>query len=66
MWFTGGYLYAALALASLSSVFAVPVPHVAPVAKRAVSIPSPAFVVYSDRFISADVLPPVDQVQVSV
>ena len=56
---------AALALASVSSVLAVPVPNqVAPLASRAVSIPSPAFVVYSDRFVSADVLPPVDQIAV--
>ncbi|TBU23822.1 chitinase [Dichomitus squalens] len=54
---------AALALASVSSVLAVPVPNQAgPLASRAVSIPSPAFVVYTDRFVSADVLPPVDQI----
>lgn len=57
---------AALALASVSSVLAVPVPNqAAPLASRAVSIPSPAFVVYTDRFVSADVLPPVNQVKVS-
>ena len=57
---------AALALASVSSVLAVPVPNeAAPLVSRAVSIPSPAFVVYTDRFVSADVLPAVDQIQVS-
>ncbi|KAI0757532.1 chitinase [Daedaleopsis nitida] len=49
---------AALALASVTSVVAVPIKQTAPVA-RAVSIPSPAFVIYTDRFVAADILPPV-------
>ncbi|TFK85135.1 glycoside hydrolase family 18 protein [Polyporus arcularius HHB13444] len=50
---------AALALASVSSVLAVPIAkQTAPLVSRA-TIPSPAFVIYTDRFVSADVLPPV-------
>ena len=56
---------AALALASVSSVLAVPVPEAASLVSRATSIPSPAFVVYTDKFVSADVLPPVSQLAVS-
>ncbi|KAI0767007.1 chitinase [Fomes fomentarius] len=49
----------ALALASVSSVIAVPISKQAsPLVARA-TIPTPAFVVYTDRFVSADVLPPV-------
>ncbi|CDO76422.1 Glycoside Hydrolase Family 18 protein [Trametes cinnabarina] len=53
---------AALALASLSSVFAVPVANtgVSSLVSRATA-PSPAFVVYTDKFVSADVLPPATQ-----
>ena len=56
---------AALALASLSSVMAVPVPGPAPLASRAVSIPSPAFVTYSDKFVDQNVLPPASELAVS-
>lgn len=56
---------AALALASVSSVLAVPINNnVTPLVSRATA-PTPAFVVYSDRFISGDVLPTADQVVVS-
>ena len=55
---------AALALASVSSVLAVPIAkQAAPLVSRA-TIPSPAFVIYTDRFVSADILPPVDQISV--
>ena len=58
---------AALALASVSSVLAVPVPEAtALVSRGATSIPSPAFVVYVDRTIDAiNVLPPAGQLAVS-
>ncbi|TBU36066.1 glycoside hydrolase [Dichomitus squalens] len=46
----------ALALASVSSVLAAPAPLVARSAA-----PSPAFVIYTDKFVSADVLPPATQ-----
>lgn len=56
---------AALALASVSSVLAVPINNnVTPLVSRATA-PTPAFVVYSDRFISGDVLPTADQLAVS-
>ncbi|KAI0827878.1 chitinase [Trametes gibbosa] len=49
---------AALALASVSSVLAIPINNNAsPLVSRATA-PSPAFVVYTDKFISADILPP--------
>ncbi|KAI0820329.1 glycoside hydrolase [Trametes gibbosa] len=49
---------AALALASVSSVLAVPVANnVSPLVSRATA-PSPAFVIYTDKFVSSDVLPP--------
>ncbi|KAI0665668.1 chitinase [Trametes maxima] len=52
---------AALALASVSSVLAAPVnTNVSPLVSRAVA-PTPAFVVYTDRFVSAEVLPPATQ-----
>ncbi len=55
---------AALALASVSSVLAVPIAkQAAPLVSRA-TIPSPAFVIYTDRFVSADVLPPVAELAV--
>ena len=54
---------AALALASLSSVLAAPVPEVISLESRAVAVPSPAFVTYSDRFISG-VLPPASDLAV--
>ena len=57
---------AALALASVSSVFAAPLPEAAPLVSRATSIPSPAFVVYTDRFVDANVLPPATQLAVCV
>ena len=50
----------ALALASVSSVLAAPAPLVARSAA-----PSPAFVIYTDKFVSADVLPPATQLAVS-
>ena len=56
---------AALALASVSSVLAVPVPEAAPLVSRATSIPSPAFVVYTDRFVDANVLPAATDLAVS-
>ena len=56
---------AALALASVSSVLAVPVPEASHLVSRATSIPSPAFVVYTDRFVDANVLPPAAQLAVS-
>ncbi|KAI0749845.1 glycoside hydrolase superfamily [Daedaleopsis nitida] len=54
---------AALALASMSNVLAAPIHSNVTVSlvSRA-TIPSPAFVIYSDKFVSADVLPPVAQV----
>ncbi len=56
---------AALALASVSSVLAVPInTNVTPLVARATA-PSPAFVVYTDKFVSADVLPPAAQLAVS-
>ena len=55
---------AALALASVSSVLAVPVPEAASLVSRATSIPSPAFVVYTDKFVDASVLPPANQLAV--
>ncbi|KAI0759992.1 chitinase [Trametes elegans] len=49
---------AALALASVSSVFAVPFhSNASPLVSRSTA-PSPAFVVYTDKFVSAEVLPP--------
>ncbi|RDX48223.1 glycoside hydrolase [Lentinus brumalis] len=52
---------AALALASVSSVLAAPVlNNVSPLVSRATA-PSPAFVIYTDKFVSADVLPPAAQ-----
>ncbi|KAI0766598.1 glycoside hydrolase [Trametes elegans] len=52
---------AALALASVSSVFAVPLStNASPLVSRAAA-PSPAFVIYTDKFVSADVLPPATQ-----
>lgn len=55
----------ALAMASVSSVIAVPISKQAsPLVARA-TIPTPAFVVYTDRFVSADVLPPVADLAVS-
>ena len=55
---------AALALASVSSVLAVPIStKAAPLVARA-TIPSPAFVVYTDRFVSAEVLPPASELAV--
>lgn len=55
----------ALAMASVSSVIAVPISKQAsPLVARA-TIPTPAFVVYTDRFVSADVLPPVAELAVS-
>ncbi|KAH9856027.1 glycoside hydrolase [Lenzites betulinus] len=48
---------AALALASVSSVLAVPINNASPLVSRA-TVPSSAFVVYTDKFVSADVLPP--------
>ena len=56
---------AALALASVSSVLAVPVPEAASLMSRATSIPSPAFVVYTDRFIDSNILPPATSLAVS-
>ncbi|KAH9932818.1 chitinase [Epithele typhae] len=53
---------AALALASVSSVLAAPLPEVT-LSRRAVSVPSPAFVVYTDKFIDANVLPAATDVQ---
>ena len=50
---------AALALASVSSVLAAPAPLVARSAA-----PSPAFVIYTDRFVSGDVLPPATELAV--
>ena len=55
----------ALVLVSVSSVFAVPVPEAAPLTSRANAIPSPAFVVYTDRFVDANVLPPATSLAVS-
>ncbi|KAI0334540.1 chitinase [Cubamyces sp. BRFM 1775] len=52
---------AALALASVSSVLAAPVSEGTKLTSRA-TVPSPAFVIYTDGFVSADVLPPVDQI----
>ena len=57
---------AALALASMNNVLAVPVPEAASLVSRAVSIPSPAFVVYTDRFVDANVLPAATQLAVSL
>ena len=54
----------ALALASVSSVLAVPVPEAASLVSRATSIPSPAFVVYTDKFVDASVLPAATQLAV--
>ncbi|KAI0657986.1 glycoside hydrolase [Cubamyces menziesii] len=53
---------AALALASLNSVLAMPVASnsAGPLVTRATA-PSPAFVIYTDKFVSADVLPPAAQ-----
>ena len=51
---------AALALVSVDSVLAAPTNLEA----RASAVPSPAFVIYTDKFVSADVLPPVDKVKV--
>ena len=57
---------AALALASVSSVLAAPVHNnVSPLVSRATA-PSPAFVIYTDKFVSGDVLPPATQLAVSV
>ena len=56
---------AALALASVSSVLAVPVPEGASLAARASAIPSPAFVVYTDAFVGASVLPAATDLAVS-
>ena len=57
---------AALALASVSSVLAAPVHNnVSPLVSRATA-PSPTFVIYTDKFVSADVLPPATQLAVSV
>ena len=56
---------AALALASVSSVLAVPVPEAASLMSRATSIPSPAFVVYTVRFIDSNILPPATSLAVS-
>ena len=57
---------AALALASVSSVLAAPVQsNVSPLVSRATA-PSSAFVIYTDKFVSADVLPPATQLAVSV
>ncbi|KAM5534681.1 hypothetical protein V8D89_011693 [Ganoderma adspersum] len=50
---------AALALVSVDSVLAAPTNLEA----RAAAVPSPAFVIYTDKFVSADVLPPVDKVK---
>ena len=55
---------AALALASMNNVLAVPVPEAASLVSRAVSIPSPAFVVYTDAFVEG-VLPPASKLAVS-
>ena len=56
---------AALALASVSNVLAAPIhSNVTSLVSRA-TIPSPAFVIYTDKFVSADVLPPVAQLAVS-
>ena len=58
---------AALALASVSSVLAVPIQHqrdVSPLLARATA-PSPAFVIYTAKFVSANVLPDVSQLAVS-
>ena len=52
---------AALALVSVDSVLAAPTNLEA----RASAVPSPAFVIYTDKFVSADVLPPVDKVTAS-
>ena len=57
---------AALALASVSSVLAAPLPEAAPLVSRATSIPSPAFVIYTDRFVDAGVLPPASSLVVSL
>ncbi|KAI0629142.1 glycoside hydrolase [Trametes polyzona] len=52
---------AALALASVSSVYAAPLnTNASPLVARATA-PSPAFVIYTDKFVSADVLPPATQ-----
>ncbi|KAI8974523.1 glycoside hydrolase [Trametes punicea] len=56
------FLSAALALASVSSVLAVPLSNngvSSPVFRT--KAPSPAFVIYTDKFVSADVLPPATQ-----
>ena len=56
---------AALALASVSSVFAVPLnTNASPLVSRSAA-PSPAFVIYTDKFVSADVLPAATQLAVS-
>ncbi|KAL1943054.1 hypothetical protein VTO73DRAFT_4725 [Trametes versicolor] len=55
-------VYIALALASVTSVIAVPVAtDGSHLEARAVKAPSPAFVIYTDKFVSADVLPPASQ-----
>lgn len=60
-------VYIALALASVTSVIAVPVANDGShLEARAVKAPSPAFVIYTDKFVSADVLPPASQLAVSV
>ena len=56
---------AALALASVSSVLAAPVHSSGTSLVSRATIPSPAFVIYSDKFVSADVLPPAAQLAVS-
>ncbi|KAI8974525.1 glycoside hydrolase [Trametes punicea] len=54
-------VFAALALASVSSVLAVPVNNGASSLVSRATAPSPAFVIYTDKFVSADVLPPATQ-----
>ena len=56
---------AALALASVSSVLAVPIQtDVSSLSARATA-PTSAFVVYTDKFVSADVLPAATDLAVS-
>ena len=55
---------AALALASVTSILAVPASEAASLVSRATSIPSPAFVVYTDKSGDANVLPPATQLAV--
>ncbi|KAI0629140.1 glycoside hydrolase [Trametes polyzona] len=52
----------ALAVSSVMTVVAVPIDtDVSPLVARGTKAPSPAFVIYTDRFVSNDVLPPASE-----